>query len=296
MHLPTRRPGIGCVACEKFGITAARKWATCGNIGRKVRLSLVKQHGKTQSHRTAVKAYLTDNVDELCIGGNLPPSAANFQALFDAVLAAKCQGKSGLPGVGGEKKIRQMKWALAEGFRVLDRRFLRSAGTVSLHQDGRKGRLAMRYRGCNELLEVRSGALGQIDLCATSKDLGALGIAEGTMAVLTKICTKRPHPPYIKLAKRAGMNVLDKPLLDNLKRKIELMDTDAAADEQRAAKVLKSGTPTGVLPELTNLKMHNLDKAHSSRRTVPCTRDTVACPRPECVCGRVCVCVCVSTC
>ncbi len=120
------------------------------------------------------------------------------------------------------------------------------------------------------MIEVRSGALGQIDLCAGAKDLGAPGIAEGTIGVLTKICTKRPHPPYVKLASRVGVNVLDKTLLDHLKRHIELMDTDAAADEQRATKVLKVGIPAGahqVLPELPNLKMHNLDKAHSARRT-----------------------------
>lgn len=51
----------------------------------------------------------------------------------------------------------------------------------------------------------------------------------------------------------------------------KVVDTDAAADEIRAGKVLKKGIPAApgidtVPGELSNLKAHNLDKAHSARR------------------------------
>jgi hypothetical protein len=129
----------------------------------------------------------------------------------------------------------------------------------------------VRYRACDGALAAKSGTLGQVSL-AKDFDLGSHGIAAGTMKIITSFCTPS-SPPYSKWkSQRAAKPHADNALLAHIKRKAELLDTDAAADEQRAQTILR-------VAELPNLKIHNLDKAHSSRRTATCLAHAVATTR-----------------
>lgn len=168
------------------------------------------------------EARVSGQLWQVCISGHTPPPHAHFEEIFAAVRQGRCSGKNGLKGVGGEKKVRKMKWALAESLRVLARRKLVRAQTISIHQDGRGGRLAIRYRCCDGDLKIGSGVLGQVDLCSTSKDLGAIGIAEGTMLILRKLATKRQCPPYLARSKGALCDVLQESWLRSVKRKVEV--------------------------------------------------------------------------
>jgi hypothetical protein len=171
-------------------------------------------------------------------------------------------------GVGKAKKVGRMLWCVAGGHRRAHRKFLKTCGTISLHQDGRRGRLLLRYRACDSALTVKCGTLGQVSLAKDGGDLGALGIAAGTVKILDKLCTELADPPlsaHRQQRSKKWVSSLDAHLLSHVKRKAELLDSDAAADEQRAHKVLKHGTRAAPA-ELPNLKVHNLDKAHSSRR------------------------------
>ena len=153
---------------------------------------------------------------------------------------------------------------------MITRSCLLTASTTSLHQDGRAGRLLLRYRACNSKLQMRAGVLGQVNLCVDQNSQGAFGIARGTMSVIRNFCTAKRAPPHTSRSLRTAPQ-FQSGVFAHLKRTIEMIDTDAAADERRAAKVLRDGVPTGsasreIGAELVNLKAHNLDKAHSSRR------------------------------
>ena len=62
-------------------------------------MTLIKQHSQSEGHRVALKAYRTDNVDELCVRGELPPSEQCFRDVFAAFKAGAAQRRQGLAGM-----------------------------------------------------------------------------------------------------------------------------------------------------------------------------------------------------
>ena len=97
--------------------------------------------------------------------------------------------------IGRCKKIRNMKYCLAEGARVVMRRFLKTCISISIMQDGRKSALVIRYRASDKMLKIRSGALGQICVGKEFQDLSSLSVAHGTMKAIKNFCTANLRPP-----------------------------------------------------------------------------------------------------
>jgi hypothetical protein len=192
----------------------------------------------------------------------------DFQKVLNAFRAAACNGREGLKGVGSANKLRKFKFCLAEGHRDVHRQVLRQAGTVSLHQDGRKGRLALRYKFCTNALQVKSGCIGQASLATKENGLDAMAISAGTMGILKKLCSPLHGRPFLKFGrKRSAKTTVDKKLFGHVKRVAEMIDTDAAADERRAGKILKCDDPSeDVRGELPSLMFANLGKTYSAKR------------------------------
>lgn len=92
-------------------------------------------------------------------------------------------------------KLRKMKFCLAEAERERVRRLIRMAKSLTLHQDGHKGRLAVRVQLCGEDLEPHFVFLGIVNLVKLFKT-NALGIKAATVHVMKKICTKHADAPY----------------------------------------------------------------------------------------------------
>lgn len=269
----TKQAGLGCVVCEHAKMEGS-KWAHCGITDGHVRTSQLTQHSRCRAHKAAVAKFIDTAADNELFSGVQPPSAEQLRQTLAAVRSGRKHGATGIPGIGKGGKVRRMVACLAEGHRMVHRKFLRSAGTISLHQDGRKGRLVIRYRACNENLEVKSGTLGQVSLAKEFGELGAVAIAQGTMKMISNFCTPRASMPRIRQHTRNRKAKPDTALVTHFKRKVELMDTDAAADEQKAHKLLRGEDDgdTAVPGDLPNCKIHNLDKAHSARRTAGCSR------------------------
>ena len=74
------------------------------------------------------------------------------------------------------------RFCLAEAKREVLRKFLRSASVIAVHQDARKGRLAIRFSAANSKLETMHGFLGSADL-AGEFSLDAIGIRNATLVV-----------------------------------------------------------------------------------------------------------------
>jgi hypothetical protein len=73
-------------------------------------------------------------------------------------------------------------FCLAEAKRDSVREFLKSASVIAIHQDSRKGRLAIRVSAANPNLQTLYGFLGSADL-ASEFSLDAVGIRNATLMV-----------------------------------------------------------------------------------------------------------------
>ena len=171
----------------------------------------------------------------------------------------------GVNGVGKRWKCRKMKFCLAEAKRQLVRKALREAIVIAVHQDGRKGRLAIRFNTCNNKLETYQGVLGSANL-AKDFSMDAIGMRDATLAIIQNICTPKLWLPF----RRPGRKVEASTFI-NVFDKLELFDADAAEDETVARKLLRGarqGNDNGQVFDtmFPNLKICNRDKPHGSRR------------------------------
>ena len=134
----------------------------------------------------------------------------------------------GLDGVGRTRKIRRMVWCLAEAARRLDRKWLLKAQCISIMQDGRRGRLLLRYKAATSSLDVRVGILGQ-ERCAGGS---AEQVRDATLRILDRSSVAWQGVPDRSRAcpepcRKTGYLV-------HLFNHIEVFCADSAADEQLA--------------------------------------------------------------
>lgn len=92
------------------------------------------------------------------------PSSESFEAVARGRMKGPVALRHGETGVGGRKKITHMVQCLGAAIVELDRRFLASAETITLHTDVRKLKLLVRFRAANFKLDSKRGILGIKDL------------------------------------------------------------------------------------------------------------------------------------
>eukprot|EP00969_Alexandrium_andersonii_P365100 15465483-Alexandrium_andersonii.AAC.1 len=209
------------------------------------------------------------------------PTHLQFSLVLDAVRRNTGTGDSGVPGAGKRKKVRKIKWALAEAVRARNRAVMLAARSMSLHQDARKGLLAVRFQSCDDKLVPSFGLMGAVHLRSFGSD--AMAIQSATTAILRSACTPDHNPPY-----RTALpsSVPDRRVIANVVEATELLDADAAADEQLAMKFVAGDRPNPVAMNIfSNILVRNKDKPHASRRTAaPCALVRVsaeACSKPD---------------
>ncbi len=254
--------GLKCRACARNN--AANPFATGFSSANRLRLSIVYNHAKTKSHRQA--CAVSKGADRATWDLQAAPPESQFMTLLHAIRDGKSAGNKGVNGVGKRWKCRRMKFALAEAKRGQVRKALGEALVIALHQDGRQGRLAIRVSTCNAKLETFKGVLGSIDL-TKQFSLDAIGMRNATLHIIQEICTPNAHVPF-----RKGSTEVDGKTLENTFDKIELFDTDAAADETLTGKLLRgikrsNNEDQDFKAVFENLKIYNRDKPHGARRS-----------------------------
>ena len=156
--------------------------------------------------------------------------------------------------------FRKMLFCLAEAARDNLRAALRRAVSASVQQDVRKAQLLLRITCCDEGLRITSAALGQCDLAATGFGQSAVGLMQGTMYIMTKLCT-----PLLCVPGRACTTQepdVDMELLTHVRESVTLFAADGAGDEQLAGELSK----VEIFPKML-FKMR--DQCHG-----PCLCDT----------------------
>jgi hypothetical protein len=218
------------------------------------------RHVQSKRHIAAATKVMVD--------GHQTPSAQSFNTVIDQ-LKNKEYSVDGLAKSTGISnfKMRQMKWALAESLRELHRVFFRKPGlSLSLHQDSREPWFVARFVGCNDLLERRCGLFSIVDLRRHWNDNFAENLQAAATMAIANICTPLRDPPHVK---RNGLAKLDTDLFNKVCSAIELINADAASDEQLAGQMMKGrllGQRSIDLTLMGNVKSVHKDKAHASRR------------------------------
>ncbi len=169
-----------------------------------------------------------------------------------------------------------MKWCLAESRRRLNRVKILKGKSMSLHQDVARARLAIRFKVAGDDLVPFKGCLGTTNL-AKSFTLSATGIYAGTKHIVRKAFEPGRSPPDNHLVHRkAGVDedtALRAQGEEHCREITELLDADAAYDEQLALEMLVVGMPASSLTGddaqdeyFYNNKVRSKDKAHGCRR------------------------------
>ena len=249
---------LRCQCCLSAGLKGV---FSTGIVNRRLQLSLFNNHSSSNMHQKALAIARGTDPDELDV--EKAPPADHFGKLLAAIRAGKAHGESGCEGVGRRKKCRNMKFCLAEAKRCRVRSALQSASAIAIHQDGRKGRLAIRFAACSDGLAVSRGVLGSADL-AKNFTLSGIGMRDATLSIMQHISTPVHRVPF-----RSDNDDPDIAVLSNIFKKLEMFSADAAEDEQVAGKLLRGARAadgqdfSDLFP---NLKILNKDKPHGSRR------------------------------
>ena len=225
---------LGCLVC-KMG----KKNNEYGNFEViTTNFSNIKRHETCKDHVQALADFgLVEGQGE----NDDSPALKAFEQVWTGRMRGPLALRHGESDVGGRKKVTCMMQCIGNAMFELDRRFLRTAESITLHMDVRKAKLLVRYRAANRKLDSRRGILGIADLQrSTASDLSA-----AVKGILQQFC----H----------GLEGLDQELLDHLVHHIEILDADAASDEQCSSRELRKTL-------LRQVKCILKDKAHASRR------------------------------
>lgn len=229
----------------------------------------MKRHASSKQHLQALGQLQLIDVP----ADEDAPSVESFEAVARGRMKGPVALRHGETGVGGRKKITHMVQCLGAAIVELDRRFLASAATITLHTDVRKLKLLVRFRAANLTLDSKRGILGIKDLKSalaiisiffSSKKHGVQNCccffslpdmqcclagttSSSLMAALTEILTEFCRG--------------DQDFFRSIVKRIEVLDADGASDEQTSARDLRAML-------LKDVKIILRDKAHASRRVL----------------------------
>ncbi|CAE7256934.1 unnamed protein product [Symbiodinium sp. CCMP2592] len=222
---------LGCsVCCEAPEIQATKNaFASCG-IVHTAQTSLFDKHEKSKGHRSRSESMLQGPVPVVA------PPVRQFADVLEAVFRGDTEVAS-----CGPWKFRCIVWALAEAHRNRLRSSIERSVCMSIQQDVRNGQLLVKFTSVDPALESTEGVLGQVDL-EDKFGLDSKSLVQGTLYVLHKLAARGLGQPSRAEASTQAVS-LDRSLVEHMKEVVEVFAADAAPDEQRAGKILRTFFP-----------------------------------------------------
>ena len=126
--------------------------------------------------------------------------------------------------------------------RIALRKRLRAARAATIHQDASHGRLAIRVQYCGADLQPRCDFLGSAHLAKDWPSNG-LGVAAATEDAVTRFFMSNSNAPQVAKVDRPTPTDEDVAACAEFCGHAEGFNTDAAADERKAAETLRGPTP-----------------------------------------------------
>lgn len=196
----------------------------------------VSRHERSKQRRLALKlAGLGDDGD----ADRSAPSKEEFSSFATSRLTAR--SLSSMKAEGGRWKLTRLQACLGGASQRLDADFCLASTCIVLHQDVRRLVLMVRFRACNDQLEVKRGLLGIHHL----EDSTTASLIAGTKAVLYQFVQG------------------DEDKFTALQNRVILLNMDAAADEQLAGRLMACNH--GIFPGVWQVCR---DRAHAFRRVI----------------------------
>ena len=228
-------------------------WANFEQKPLTLRLHHFKRHEDSKTHQIAAEAQSSKD------GSRFAPDLETFR---DSLKRMRAGGSQRDGGCCSDRK-QQVRWCLAEACLEVGRETLRSALSIAITRDERKGRLLLRWRACTPKLSAASGVLGFLPVEGFADNL-----AHSLQTSVQHFCQPRSHLP------RGFVDgcppPLDTKVEPNIRAKTYVLVTDGAA-----AEVLASGQLSGRRPYvdsgtcekyLTSVKMIGRDAPHATTR------------------------------
>ena len=233
---------VVCKCCR--AVQAANSWATGITTLTAFQKCHALRHHNCETHIKSVQKFL----------GRVIQQDDNKTALQQALGEAWADAVKGLSfkaasnnTTGSRHKVARLIETLGEGLKENDRKVIRAASVVALHQDAREGVLCVRYTASTET-SVHHGVVGFAHNWGTT----SAHLVEAVQQVLRDFCTDY-------------QGRFDEGLLRHFCQVTELLNGDGASDEQRSIRLLSSvrgGTP----PVFPNIKVLVRDCTHGARR------------------------------
>ena len=257
-----QRPwGVGCRVCReaaeknkaKTGVVPYR-WANFEIRGKNVNTQNIHKHMLRKRHLAAIASLTGGKTRAL----GSPELVEFLQILQDS---QKGLSHSSSSGIAHRHKVSQMRWCLAEAIKDIERSNIKRAIAIALHQDVRSQLFLVRYAAVMKDMSVVRGVLGATKNFNTTSD----DICQATIDICKSFCTPRLLPP------RAGnlQSMMDLQLFEHLRSIVEVVDADAAADEQRALRILQGGAKSMTIAckkFFPNVKVILRDRTHAATR------------------------------
>jgi hypothetical protein len=170
---------FGCCVCKEgcFGRGEAST----------VQCSVLAKHHKSASHQKAAAHFLGRKVP---LAFNRVPSKTSFEKALDC----KLQGAPVRTGVSDQtqvikgRRLQKFLFCMKEAHRQIERAFMRTCTSISLHQDVAGKRLLVKYVAANDKLESRSGFLGSCNVLRDGNG-GASSVAKATRVIVQNFAT-----------------------------------------------------------------------------------------------------------
>ena len=244
---------IGCSACCLADIGGP--WASFSQMPQAVKLHHLRRHEASKSHLAAVAARR---------GADHVTLAPDLQIFRDALKNMRSGGSQRDGGPASDKKA-QVRWCLSEAVLEVSRETLRTALSISMSRDERKGRLLIRWRACTPSLASASGVLRFLRVQGFADDL-----AGSFKAALQEFCKPGVFRPRGFVERQPA--AMDVEVEKNVRARTSLLITDAAAPELLSSALLSGRRPyagSNTCDDfLTSVKIIDRDGPHASTRFV----------------------------
>lgn len=214
-----KKARVGCTVCALAECEGA--WASFMQNPMLLTLHKLRRHEQSKTHKQAVDTQEGKSLAAFA------PEEKEFQEVWKGMRAG---GSARNGGVSSDKKC-QMRWCLSEAALEKTRADLRSALSIAVCRDERKGKLLLRFRACRPDLTISCGVLG-FEVTDPSSD----ALAKATRDAICALCQ-----PLRRLPR--GFVSRNKPVYDaqseeRIRNCTTILITDAAASEMLASGLL----------------------------------------------------------
>ena len=230
-------------------------------VRRRLKKIWLQRHHDSKKHQEAMRfleGHITE--DDLSVAPSLQD--------FSFALSNMKKGDSMRNGGSASDAASLLHWCLSESLLQVWRRKISQATTICLVRDERKGKLLLRFRACNETLELCSGTLG----CVRMPGGGAEDIVTATAKAMRTFCTENYRPPRMgsRLSQQGGF---DRALFKHMRSIVHILTTDSHPAELLASNIMKGNRRSADEnhnrdPFLPNVVLVGRDAAHASTRLV----------------------------